>query len=127
VNRTIKQLNARRNGRETVFIIEAETLKRTIALRNRKEREAAGDFAATELAEAAASIGLNDPEAHAKALIQANTDFTDYTRTLEAILAIDPNGSQFTVPSEDEFRAGREIVAAEDDLRTRLKATEWVQ
>jgi hypothetical protein len=52
---------------------------------------------------------------------------TDYTRTLEAILADDPTASQFTVPSEDEFRAGREVVAAEDDLRTRLKATEWVQ
>ena len=111
----------------TVFIIDAQTLKRAIAQRNRNEREAAGHFERAELAEAAASIGLTDPEAHAKALVQVNTDFADYTKTLEAILANDPNASQFTVPSEEEFRAGREVVEAEDHLRTRLSATEWIQ
>jgi hypothetical protein len=110
-----------------VFIIGAQTLKRVIALRKVKEREADGHFDRAELAEAAASIGLNDPEAHAEALVQVNQDFTDFTRTLEVILADDPNGAQFTVPSEDEFRAGREIVEAADELKTQFKPDQWFQ
>ena len=68
-----------------------------------------------------------DPEAHAKALVRVNNDFVGDTRTLEAILADDPNGLQFTVPDEAEFLAGREIVQIEDEIGTRLKAPLWVQ
>ena len=117
----------KKKWRETVFTIGAQTLKRVIARRNRKEREATGHFNPTELTEAAASIGLNDPKSYAEALVQANADFEDYTKTLQAILASDPNGLQFTVPSEDEFRAGRAIVEAADELGTRFEAPTWVQ
>jgi hypothetical protein len=56
-----------------------------------------------------------------------NADFTDYTRTLEAILASDPNGLQFQVPTDDELRAGRSIVEAADELGTQFKAPDWTQ